>query len=481
MRIVGIDQGTTSTRALMVGADGDVAVVHAIEHQQIYPQDGWVEHDSEELIRNINACLEAAIETHGPLDAIGIDNQGESCLAWDGESKQALSPVIVWQDSRTLSEIDRLRSEGAEPRVLELAGLPLDPYFSAAKLGWIIKHIPAAQEALKRGTLRLGTTDAFFLDRLTGQFVTDITTASRTSLMSLDEGAWSAELCALFGVPMNCLPAIVPTTGAFGAIRTSAGMVPVTASITDQQAALYGFGCREPGDAKFTFGTGAFALMVTGGAIIRRPELGLLPTVAWQRDGEPPVYAVDGGVFTASAALNWAKELGLFTDFEAINRFDAPMAMARGLVFVPALAGLGCPHWAPQARGTWLGLSLEHKSADLVQAILEGVACRATEVVAAMDACLEKPGAGKGALPIDGGMSRNPYFAQCLADLTDRVIRPAMMAEMTGLGVLQLAAHPFGHNLETAIRFGEVHPEKAGRAWLEAFQTAIEISRKWNS
>lgn len=472
MRIAGIDQGTTSTRLLIVGSGGELRVVHSEEHRQNYPQEGWVEHDPEELIANIRACVDAA----GKVDAIGIDNQGESCLAWDSESREALSPVIVWQDSRTIGEIDRLRAEGQENETLSRAGLPLDPYFSASKLGWIVANNPAAKEALSRGTLRLGTTDAFFLDRLTGKFVTDVSTASRTSLMNLSRLEWDTELCRIFEVPIECLPEIVPTTGDFGAMKTEHGPTPVTASVVDQQAALYGFGCRNRGDAKITFGTGAFALMVTGSEILNKPDLGLLPTVAWQKSGQDPVFALDGGVYTASAAINWARSLGLFDDFSEINAFNSPPAINSGLVFVPALAGLGCPHWEPRARGTWLGLSLDHKPEQLIQSILEGVAFRAAEVIEAMNICVPI----KDALLVDGGMSANPYFVQFLANVTGRDIRPARMPELTGLGVIQLACDAPGYEPEVVSHFGSCLPEPDELQSIEKFKKAVAMSREWS-
>ncbi|GLQ05395.1 FGGY family carbohydrate kinase [Sneathiella chinensis] len=469
MKIAGIDQGTTSTRALLVDSDGRIEVVHSVEHHQLYPREGWVEHDPEELIANIQACVAAA----GKVDAFGIDNQGESCLAWDARTKEALSPVIVWQDNRTLAEIERLREEGREPEVLARAGLPLDPYFSASKMAWIVRNIPEAAAALSRGSLRLGTTDAFFLDRLTGRFVTDVSTASRTSLMNLETQCWDETLCALFGVPVETLPDIVPTTGDFGALDTEYGPIPVTTSVVDQQAALYGFGCRQKGDAKITFGTGAFALMVTGAEIVRDPEAGLLPTVAWQKSGEAPVFAVDGGVYTASAALNWAKGLGLFKDLSEINSFYTPSAIGTGLAFVPALAGLGCPYWDPRARGAWVGLSLDHKPLQLVQSILEGVAFRAAEVIEAMNACVPV----REALSIDGGMSKNPYFVQFLANVTGREIRPAIMPELTGLGTVQLAADYLGFKPATVSQFSECKPAADGRGDLRRFKEIVELSR----
>lgn len=471
MRFGAIDQGTTSTRALTIDRDGQLTVVHAVQHRQFYPQSGWVEHDPEELISAIQACAEVL----GDVTAIGLDNQGESCLAWDAVTKQALSPVIVWQDTRTAAGIQMLKDQGHEAMVQARAGLPLDPYFSASKLAWILDNIPAAAAALHDGTLRLGTTDAFFLDRLTGQFKTDVSTASRTSLMNLETLAWDTDLCALFRVPVEVLPQICATTGDFGAIKTAAGFIPVTASIVDQQSALYGFGCHTKGTAKITFGTGAFALMNTGDTIHRAPDQGLLPTVAWQLLGQDAVYALDGGVYTASAAVNWAKSLGLFSDFAQINQFKAPPAIDRGLTFVPALTGLGCPHWDPDARGMWLGLSLDHGAMDMVQAILEGVALRAAQVMRSMNDCVPLAGA----LPVDGGMCRNPYFTGFLADALDREIQPAQVPELTGLGTLMLAAHPQDVAFEAAIEFDQCHPSSRGHDALRAFDQACHLSRQW--
>lgn len=473
MRFAAIDQGTTSTRALIIGEGGALQIVYSVEHRQIYPQSGWVEHDPEELISNIQACADAV----GDVAAIGIDNQGESCLAWDASSKLALSPVLVWQDNRTADHTENMKSKGHEAETLARAGLPLDPYFSASKLAWIVRNIPAATDAYAKGALRLGTTDAFFLDRLTGRFVTDVSTASRTSLMNLETLEWDPILCDLFGVPMETLPKIVPTTGDFGTLKTQHGPIPVTASIVDQQAALYGFGCRKVGDAKITFGTGAFALMVTGDKIHRQPEQGLLPTVAWQLDDEPAVYALDGGVYTASAAINWAKSLGLFSDFSEINAFNKSAAIDSGLVFVPALSGLGCPHWDAAARGVWLGLSLDHGPKDMVQAILEGVAFRAAQVMGAMEACVTLPKS----LPVDGGMSINAYFTQFLADVLEREICPATIPELTGLGTAQLAAKALGYDLNSAMPFGAYSPKACRRDALGMFDQACQISKQWKT
>ncbi len=362
MTILAIDQGTTSTRALEVDQTGCSRISKVLEHKQFYPRAGWVEHDPEELIGNIQACIDSCPE----VSAIGIDNQGESCLAWDANSKSAISPIIVWQDNRTQNVIETLKAAGFESIALNKASLPLDSYFSASKLAWIFKHIPQAQSLYAKGRLRLGTTDAYFLDRLTGRFVTDITTASRTSLLNLESGQWDPELCELFEVPLNALPQVVASTGDFGNLESRGRQIPVTASIVDQQASPFGHGCRDSGDAKITFGTGAFALVVTGNKPLKSPEKSFLPTIVWQFKDQAPVYALDGGVYCAGSAINWARSLGLFDSFEHINQFTAPAAIERGTVFVPALSGLACPYWDRRAKGLWIGLSLDTGPLDMV-------------------------------------------------------------------------------------------------------------------
>ena len=457
MRALAIDQGTTSTRALLVDETG-VKLVHAVEHRQIYPAPGHVEHDPEELVANIEACLAAA----AGADCVGLANQGESCLAWDAETGEAITPVIVWQDSRTAPMCDRLKSDGAEALTIARAGLPVDPYFSASKLGWIMENVPSARALNEKGRLRLGTTDAFFRDRLTGVFATDPSTASRTSLFNLITGAWDAELCALFGVPMAALPQIQPTTGLLGELP---GGRRLTASIVDQQAALFGHGVRNPGDAKITFGTGAFALCLTG-EMAGAP--GVLPTVAWADDGGRLVYALDGGVYAASSAVNWARQLGLFQSFGEINHFAGEPAIARGLAFVPALAGLACPHWDRSARGAWLGMSLDTRPIDLAQAVLEGVAFRAAEVIDAMGSHVT----GSTPISIDGGMSRNPWFCQFLADVLARPLRISDEAELTALGCGQLAARGAGSEIDHPLSGRILQPRPVPRDWRETFERA---------
>jgi glycerol kinase len=438
MRTLAIDQGTTSTRALVVDGEGRAELLFSRQHRQNYPRPGWVEHDPEELVASLRACLAAAGGVES-LNAAGLANQGESCLAWEAGTGRALTPVIVWQDDRTAAAIERLRADGVEALALGRAGLPLDPYFSASKLGWIMESVPEARRLAERGRLRLGTTDAFFRERLTGRYETDVTTASRTSLMDLASCRWDPELCEVFGVPIGALPPIRESAGDLGALRCGEREVPLTASLVDQQAALYGHGCRRRGHSKITFGTGAFALTVTG-PMVKAEGKGPLPTVAWQRAGEAPTYALDGGVYSASAAVNWARGIGLFGDLAGIEVFDAPPAIDRGIVFVPALAGLACPHWDRTARGAWFGLGLDTGPRDLVQAVLEGVALRMAEVVQSMAARVEiaEP------IAIDGGMAANGYFCRFLADCLGREILVADQPEVTALGTAALAAEAAG-------------------------------------
>lgn len=465
MRVLAIDQGTTSTRALLVD-EGGVKPLHAVEHRQFYPAPGHVEHDPEELIENLRACLAAAPH----IRHVGLANQGESCLAWDAATGRAITPVIVWQDARTASVCDLLKAEGAEAISLERAGLPVDPYFSASKLGWIVANVPEARPLLAQGRLRLGTTDAFFRDRLAGDFSTDPSTASRTGLYNLRSACWDARLCEIFGVPLEALPPIRATTGALADLG---GGRMLTASIVDQQAALFGHGVRRGGDAKITFGTGAFALCLTGSLVSAE---GVLPTVAWAEGGKPVVYALDGGVYAASSAVNWARRLGLFQSFGEIDDFSAPPAISRGLAFVPALAGLACPHWDRAARGAWMGMSLDTQPVDLAQAVLEGVAFRTAEVMEAMAGST----AISGPVSIDGGMSRNPWFCRFLADILGRPLRISDEPELTALGCGQLAAAGAGQAIDRPVTGRILEPGPVPAIWYDMFRRAREAVRHFS-
>jgi glycerol kinase len=425
--VIAIDQGTTGTKAYRLAEDGSFQSLGGFEHRQIYPRPGWVEHDARELLDHLRRLIERA----GDAVALGIDNQGETVVAWDGDSGEPLGNAIVWQDARTLAMTEKLKAEGAETLTIERAGLPLDPYFSASKLRWMLDEWPEAKRLLARGRLRLGTSDSFFLDRLAGVYATDVATASRTSLMNLATGQWDAELCRLFGIPPEILPEIRPTAGDFGGI----GKLAIGASLVDQQAALFGHGCRRPGQAKITFGTGAFALAVAARDVAPAEAQGMNRSIAWRLGSGPLVHALEGGVYNAASAVNWARGLGLFAEFAEIDGFAGASALERGLVFVPALSGLSVPYWDRNAAGLWLGMGLETSRADMMQALLEGIALLAAEVIAAMDRAAPL----SGPVSIDGGLSSNGYFCDFLARVLQRPVRVPGSAELTGLGTAQMA------------------------------------------
>jgi glycerol kinase len=429
MRVLAIDQGTTSTRALVFEHDAPPQVVASFRHRQIYPAAGWVEHDPLEILAHVRACIAAA----GPIDAIGLANQGESCLAWDAVTGEPLSPLIVWQDNRTAPRIERMRGQGAAAMVRARAGLPLDSYFSGSKLRWILDACPGTRAAAKAGRLCLGTSDAFLLHHLTGRAATDVTTASRTALMNLATCAWDPDLCALFGVPIEALPPIRPTDAGFG---DCAG-IPLRAAMVDQQAALHGHGACHPGDAKVTFGTGAFALVHAGTARPDPGDGGLIATVAWHAGDQPPVYALEGGVYDAGAALEWAGRIGLIADTAELDRLPDTPAIAGGLVFVPALSGLACPQWRRDATGHWAGMTTATTRTDLQRSLLEGIALQTDSVLAAVDRQVPLGPV----IAADGGVAANDTFLAFLADISGRSVRRAGSPEMTAYGCARLAGH----------------------------------------
>lgn len=430
MTILAIDQGTTSTKAFLLHEDGRFVTVGSRKHEQIHPGDGLIEHDAAELIANVEALIGEALAGAGDIAGIALANQGETVVAWDRQTGRPLHNAIVWQDQRTQGLLDALPDATKEIITAE-SGLPIDAYFSASKLAWLLAHAPEARELANAGRLGLATSDAFFIERLTGVYASDITTASRTSLMTLETGTWSATLCEIVGVPQNLLPSIVPTTGVIGAVQRNGRTLPLVASAVDQQAALFGHGCRTPGDLKITFGTGSFALALTGDQP-RRDAAGLVPTVAWQLGNTAPVFALDGGDYTAAAAVDWARSVGLAGSLADFDLEDGPSALERGLVFVPSLAGLAAPHWDRQAGGAFMGLRLGTTSADMRRAVLEGVALRAVELVEAL------AGESAAEVSVDGGLTKNATFLQFLADALGRPLRVAETAELTGLGAAEL-------------------------------------------
>jgi glycerol kinase len=426
--VLAIDQGTTSTRAWRVETDGAMRFVGSHQHRQIHPHPGWVEHDPEELLEAIRGLIAKA----GKVARIGIANQGETVVAWDATTRRPLGNAIVWQDTRTLPHLGRMRADGLEGMVRSRAGLPLDPYFSAAKLRWLYDHLPDARELHAAGRLRLGTSDAFFLDALAGCHASDVSTASRTSLMNLADLSWDDALCAAFGVPRDCLPEIIDSAGELAPMP---GGSLLGASIVDQQAALFGHGCGSLGDLKITFGTGAFALALAGSTPPDPGTTGLLPTCAW-RIGGRIAYALDGGITTAGSAVEWLRSIGLLEGFEALESYAGPSAAEEGLMFVPAQAGLGCPHWDRSARALWIGMAPDTTRAALCRAVLEGIALRAAELVAAFETCA---GAVR-RISVDGGLTRSGYFTGFFAASLGRPIFVCDQAEITTRGLAALCS-----------------------------------------
>ena len=422
-----IDQGTTSTRAVRLDADGWLDTVLQLGHAMHRPAPGRVEMDARELARNVRACAEALPDVR----ALALANQGESCLAWDARSGEPLSPVVSWQDGRTVDVLARMAADGLAPEVLARSGLPLDPYFSAAKLGWLLAELPAVAAAHAAGRLRLGTSDAFLLDTLAGRFATDPATASRTGLTNLRSGDWDETLCALFGVPIETLPPILPTLADFG---TLAGR-PVRAAIVDQQAALYGHGCRAVGDWKLTLGTGAFALApCEAGQRAPAAAAGLVPTVAWDL-GAGPVHALDAAVPDVGTAIDWSVRAGFAPRVGTCDP-AAPLVASDGLVALPLFAGLGCPDWERGARPLVLGFGPDTSGPDLARATLEGVAFLCARTLGAIASVI----APDGPVRVDGGVSRDRAFLQALSDLSGRELVRVPEAERTALGAALLAA-----------------------------------------
>jgi glycerol kinase len=439
--ILAIDQGTTSSRAILFDRSGRAIATAQREIAQHYPHPGWVEHDPEEIWFTTLQCAQDVAERIGPerIAAIGITNQRETSLLWDRATGEPLHRAIVWQDRRTAERCAQLRAEGLEELVRATTGLLLDPYFSATKLAWLLDHVPGARARAERGELAFGTVDSFLLWRLTGGAVhaTDLTNASRTALLDLRTGAWDAELCRLFDVPAALLPQVRGNAELLGV--TSAGLfgrpLPITGMAGDQQAALFGQCCFTPGTAKSTYGTGCFLLLNTGlepAASTHR----LLTTPAWSIGGET-TYALEGSIFTAGAAVKWLRDgLGVIADAAETERLATRLAAAQGIYLVPAFAGLGAPHWDPDARGALFGLTLGTSPQELAAATLEAIAFQTRDLAAAMALDCGHP---LGELRIDGGMAANGRFCQLLADLVGVPVDRPQVLETTALGAAFLA------------------------------------------
>jgi len=488
--ILAIDAGTTGVTAVVVTPDGAIAAKGYQEFAQHFPQPGWVEHSPEEIwqatLESARDCLKAWGGDPGGLAGIGITNQRETVLLWDRETLGSPRRAIVWQDRRTAGICDRLRSEGHEPRVAELTGLRLDPYFSGTKLAWLAEHEPNTWALVESGRYAVGTVDSYLVARMTrGTWhVTDVSNASRTLLFDLERGDWSDELCGLFGVPRDALPELVDNWGDLARTDPRSFLdldLPIAGIAGDQQSALFGQTCFDEGDSKCTYGTGSFILTNTGRTVVRS-DAGLLSTAGWRDPSGTITYALEGAIFVTGAAVQWLRDglqiVGTAAETAAIA---ATVDSSEGVVFVPALTGLGAPHWDPHARGTILGLTRGTTRAHLVRATLEAITFEVRDVIDTMPALRS--------MKVDGGAAANDLLCQLQADLLGVPVERPRIVETTALGAAFMAGLGTGvwestDDLRSSWQLDRAFQPTPGAAERTAaayalWQKGVERARDW--
>ncbi len=490
--ILALDQGTTSSRAIVFDHHGQILTVAQREFEQLFPQPGWVEHDAEEIWATQLAVAREAIEEAGltaeDVAAIGITNQRETTVVWDRETGWPIHHAIVWQDRRTSDFCGALKAEGHEALFRERTGLVLDPYFSGTKVRWLLDHVEGARAKAALGELAFGTIDAWLVWNLTGGrvHVTDPSNASRTLLFNIHTGDWDDDLLRILDVPRSLLPDVRSSSEVYG--MTAEGLfdaaIPIAGIAGDQQAALFGQLCTKPGMVKNTYGTGCFMLMNTGTEAVPSKN-NLLTTVAWEREGRTE-YALEGSIFIAGAVVQWLRDgLGLIDSASEVEALAASVPDNGGVYLVPAFAGLGAPHWDPYARGTILGLTRGTTAAHLARAALESIAFQVADVLEAMEA---DAGIRLAELRVDGGASKNDLLLQFQADLLRvPVVRPKVL-ETTALGAAYLAglAVGFWDGLDDLAeqwvedrRFLPAMPEEEVRRLREGWKKALERAKGW--
>lgn len=448
--VLSIDQGTSATKALVVDSSLVVRGSASVEFPQHFPGPGQVEHDLEEIWRSVVQAVRAALENADirgeQIAAIGIANQRETTALWEREGGRPVGRAIVWQDRRTASRCEELVRQGHEPAIREKTGLVIDPYFSATKLEWMLDNLPGARAAAAAGRLCFGTIDSYLIQRLSGNrtHVTDVSNAGRTLLLDLRRLEWDPDLLALFGVPAAVLPEVRSSSEVLARTRGFPGLpdgIPIAGVAGDQQAALFGQACFSEGDSKCTYGTGAFLLANVGTNPVASRS-GLLTTVAWRLAEGEPVYALEGSSFVAGAAVQWLRDgLGLIRTSAEVEELARSVPDSGGVVFVPALAGLGAPHWKPHARGTILGLDRGTTKAHLARATLEGIAHQLRDLARCMERDLGSP---LRSFRVDGGAAANDLLMQIQADLLGQeVVRPEVL-DTTAMGAAFLAGLAVG-------------------------------------
>lgn len=442
--ILAIDQGTTSSRAILFDADMRIAAVAQEEFTQHYPASGWVEHDPADLWSTTAGTCRAAIERAGiraaDIAAIGITNQRETVVVWDRATGQPIHNAIVWQDRRTAPICETLRQQGHEPRVTEITGLLLDPYFSGTKLKWLLDSVDGARDRAAKGELLFGTVDSWLIWNLTGgaAHVTDATNAARTLLYDIRNGEWSAEMCEMLGIPMAMLPEVRDCASDFGTTRADlfGREIPILGVAGDQQAATVGQACFAPGMLKSTYGTGCFALLNTGADPVTSTNR-LLTTIAYQLDGTP-TYALEGSIFIAGAVVQWLRDgLKIIRAAPETHALADAADPGQDLVLVPAFTGLGAPYWNPDCRGAVYGLTRNSGPAEFARAALESVGFQTRDLLQAMQA--DWSASGEAVLRVDGGMSASDWAMQFLSDILGAPVDRPEVLETTALGAAWLA------------------------------------------
>jgi len=483
--VLAIDQGTTGTTALIIGADGKVAGRGYQEITQHFPQPGWVEHDADEILeRTLIAAREAISASRVTPDVIGITNQRETIVVWHRDTGKPLARAIVWQDRRTTERCAELKNKTT--MIAERTGLRPDPYFSATKLEWLLKR-PEIAFVARNGRLLAGTIDSWLIWKLTGGRVhaTDPTNASRTLLFDIERLRWSKELCALFHVPIEILPEVRPSAGDFGKTVTSffGKALPITGVAGDQQAALFGQGCFGPGAAKNTYGTGAFLLLNTG-KIVPKPGEGLLATVACDDSGRA-AYALEASIFVAGAAIQWLRDgLGILDNAAESERLARSLESNDGVYFVPALVGLGAPNWEPKARGTIVGLTRGTGRAHFARAALEAMAYGTAEMLTVM---AKRGKVSFESLRVDGGASANNWLLQFQSDILGIGVERPDMIETTALGAAGLAGIAGGVWQDATefigtrqfARFAPVMARESATGLMAEWQRAVRAALSW--
>ena len=488
--LLAIDQGTTGTTCLVFDLSGELIGRAYREFTQHFPRPGWVEHDAGEIWDVSHAVAGEALADAGAepgeLEAVGITNQRETVVCWDPSTGEPLHRALVWQDRRTAGRCDELREAGEEPAVRAKTGLVLDPYFSATKIEWLLRNVDGLAQRAREGRAVFGTVDSWLLFRLTGEHVTDPTNASRTLLFDIGEGRWDAELLDLFGVPERSLPEVRPSCGEFGRTQDFHGHdVPVSGVAGDQQAALFGQRCLEPGLGKNTYGTGSFVLVNVGTRARDAPD-GLLSTVAWQV-GRQTTYALEAAIFVTGAAVQWLRDgLGIIEAAADTEALAGSLDSNDGVYFVPALTGLGSPHGDPYARGTIDGLTRGAGRAHLARAALEAIAYQAVDAIRAMERSGSEPLAE---LRADGAATVNRWLMQFQADVLGVPVVVPEVAETTAMGAALLAGVGVSLlTLDQVATIGDVRARYEPRmgederaALLDGWHRALDRSRRWAS